>query len=382
MKVLFFIILIIIKTIIIGQDYIIDSIEVTGLKRTSKAVVFKLIDVEVGDCIDKFNEEEFKDRILKTGIFSAADIKYNKRDTTIGILINVKEQWTLVGLPMVSIGDVSEFGLFMADTNFLGMQKTLGAGFIYSTDNEFLVTLGFTDKRFFTDYLGIVTSITVDNRDSDKKVNIETSAGIIKSIGQDLSITNSIDYRLKNREQEYKYVLNNISFILDQRKFRSDLATGGYHYLSYYGGWGFREEKYVHDITADLSYTINPLINMYLTANFKGSAIDKPEPLEIETGGKDFNVTMEPIFVDRYLSGSIYLDYTFVKFSWGTFSAITFIEHGIYNKDHKKIEKYGGPGCGLKIYLKDIAIPALGILVGYNVYDKEYRGSVSIGFQM
>lgn len=382
MKFVYLIILIVIRTVIAGQDYIIDSIEIKGLKRTSKEVVYKLINVEVGDSFDEFNEDEFRDRIHKTGIFSGADVEYIRSEKTIGIKITVTEQWTLIGFPMILISDVSEFGLFLADTNFLGQYKTLGTGFIYSTDNEVLFTLGFTDNRFFTDNLGLVTSVTIDNRESDKKFNYDISAGIIKTINQDLSFIDKIIYKYKNKESQYSYILNNLSLLVDKRKFRSDLATGGYYLVDYIGGWGFTEERYVQDIIADLSYIISPLNNLYLTFNCKVSAIDKPEPLEIEIGGKDFNVTMEPLFVDRYLSGSLYIDYTFIKYSWGTFSAITFFEQGIFNKDHGSIEKYGGPGCGLKIYLKEVAIPALGILIGYNIFDNEIKASVSIGFQM
>lgn len=361
----------------------IGKIEITGLKRTKERVVTDLLDVNEGDSIEKFNEDEFKQRVLKTGIFSAPEITYIEEEDSVDLSINLKEKWTLIPMPMISVApEESNFGITVFDSNFLGLKKIAMAGFDYSTKNKFLLTLIYIDDNLISKNTGVFFSANTSNKESDSP-DFKSAIGITNRSFKDISLGTTLVYSHLIQDLTYDYLIPGVSVTINKQKYSDTIQTGWSSSLKYAVNFDLNRAEISSNLLASAKVNFNPAGRLYVGANISGSALNKPDPLEFKLGGSvGSRVLQSAENVDEYISGDINTEFILLDLSWGAVSINGFFEAGIYDGNRIKSKLYYGPGAGAAVYLKGVAIPALGFNFGYNIEAEEPNFSLNFGLSM
>lgn len=140
-----------------AQSYIIDSIEISGNKRTKPVILFRELPFKKGDTLDLKNLsltlKKAKENLLNTSLFNFADVDTFKTKTnTVSISIKVIERWYFWPIPIFEQASRNinswlyekeyneiNYGIFFALANFRGRNELL----------RFIVRRGFREQYGF-----------------------------------------------------------------------------------------------------------------------------------------------------------------------------------------------------------------------------------------
>jgi hypothetical protein len=96
------------------------------------------------------------------------------------------------------------------------------------------------------------------------------------------------------------------------------------------------------------------------------------------TGRSPYNA----VTADRWGSGAVLYDLPVLSGGWGALVISHYWEAGAYTNDEVDPRLFWGPGGGFRVYLRQVAIPALGLDLAYNVPDGGLVFSFTLGAQM
>jgi len=140
-----------------SQSYLIDTIEISGNKRTKPIILFRELPFKKGDTIDVSNLtvllKKAKENLLNTSLFNFADVDtFNTTTNTFSISIKVTERWYFWPIPIFEQASRNinswiyekdynqvNYGLFFALANFRGRNELL----------RFVVRRGFREQYGF-----------------------------------------------------------------------------------------------------------------------------------------------------------------------------------------------------------------------------------------
>lgn len=386
------------------RDKTINKINILGLKRTRESVVWNILDIKPKQLLSDFNEDEFKQEILKTRVLKKPVISYSLNNDEVIIDITVKDKWTLIPAPIVNIsGDNQTYGLLLMENNFLGLKKSLYVNSKYSTRDGLTGSLTYKENNIIPGRLSGALGGGFTNIEEKK---------LLGSSGEEIGLFSQMSIRGKG---ELYYRLNRnltTGFIGSFKYFEieelegSDIEFSGQHnYLT--GSLYFKADLLIYtptihtglfsksllsigseltsgkpylDFTTEISYTYGIIENLYLRAGADISLFDKPYLLEKIWGGKDHSRTLRGKSSDRHFAGSAELEYAVLNFSWGTISSKVLFEGGVHNRDDNSWELYYGPGLGVRMYFPWVSVPAMGIDIGYNMEANYPKFSFTLAF--
>ena len=112
-----------------------------------------------------------------------------------------------------------------------------------------------------------------------------------------------------------------------------------------------------------------------------GGAGEMPPAFETRIGGMAGYKTLpsNEISADYYISGTLTWECPFYHSSFLTVTAAASWEQGAFKKDDHGMQNAFGPGAGFRVYLKKIAIPAVGLDLVYNIEARELLFAGSVG---
>ena len=376
----------------------------TGLKRTSASVLKKRIRAEEfhGKPFTGKEVEQVKNRLSSLGLFSDINIAPDGNGRTV---ISLKEKWTLLPMPVFSTsGNQTKFGLFLIERNFFGLLKDFYAGGMFGKDGSTIMggfidpsLLGsdFTWKTFFrftretfrnSDSAGTVYRIYDADEISFKlafgyKITPSWSVflfGNYHSVdvasGSPLSPPESAARMYSGLETGLKK-LNISGWTKSGIRLRASLAAG----LPVSGEPGI-------SILAELNTALHfrPAESNQLSLKIKAGANSGPAVLGKRIGGQPgfFTLPDETITARNYGSTTLSWEFSAIRFPWATITLVAFYEGGIYETEQNEWQSFTGPGLGFRFYLKNIALPAMGLNTSWNLETSEIYVNFSIGMQM
>ena len=83
-----------------------------------------------------------------------------------------------------------------------------------------------------------------------------------------------------------------------------------------------------------------------------------------------------------FWSTAVAYDLPVLTQSWGAVVISSFYEHGWYRSAAAGEHDFYGPGAGFRVYLRKLAIPALGVDAAYNLQSDQTVFSIAVGMQM
>ena len=382
------------------------SVSVSGNTRTQSSYIKNI----VHDYIQQAGIQEAADidiarleaLILDKELFSEARVAV--RDNTIHV--TVKDRWTLIPIPVLisQSGEDTKYGLFVLESNLLGYGKTVVAGamlsksqgtyfFMYqdpevaSTDWTFDTQIVKVDKVTYQ-YQG-EEKLFGDDR-SLNKASVSLGYMFLEGVKAGLGMGwTDISYNALN---DYA-TPDDTSAVSGRSFFELDAATFRFYYKEgWQGRLEFDQQLYRHDsapkasqIEAVLLGEKNVVGQQAIQAQLNVGYLNNGDERDlIRVGGnRGFRgIQDEGVWVDRY--ATLALDYQIPIWfgNLGTWTVAPFCDIGQLRQPQGEdtVVTYTAIGLGTYLYLKEVALPGVGIYAGYNDSFQETFFSATIGF--
>ncbi len=378
----------------------------SGLTRTHENVVRQFITVKPGEPISTPDAEELQTQILRLRIFSEVRVELLERESATpchalcDLHIAVREKWSLYPIPVyVRYRDTEIGGAFVVESNFLGQNKGLAVGALAS-NRGYQALLGFTDphigySRFTTTFRyltgrvfiedatpsGIVTeSYTMMRHDFQSATGYQWLSGFFVGV--------LAGYRSAVLTDNAPLSPSSVMNIGARLRF-SNVTPEGFFQTGYETtldlerGIEFAGEK-LHVISSASAMHMRLSHSQFLSllASFQFSAF--PRQLEQRLGGWQGTRTLPALLIpaDRFAVGAINYQLALLSFSWATFAALAFIDAGTAARDREREIYFWGPGAGLRMYLREITVPALGIDAARDMLSEQIQISFFFGYNL
>lgn len=399
----------------VSATHVVRDIVVVGNSRTRLSVIRREVAVQEGDTVSCGALDEFEQRLFNLEVFSLVTVRCVGlgKPGTVDLEITVKERWTLVGVPVVASSDNGyRAGAFILESNFLGTMSRIGAGGFYSPQGtqafviyqnpSFILDKGLLELRgslfdgpktrfdfdeelqAFEDQvfqmegmIGYAFGQSVFNQGLNAYVGAFVNQGSASDVTGDPG-RNETDPTL-TRDSQWGPL---VSVRLDQQDFDIFAARG------------LRAEMTL-GVAPDSLGSSRSLVRFDSSANYSiatswGHAVSLTGTLAIRDGD-DFLDAVQfgggpgargfrdlGLWAERAAFATV--EYLVPMFDWGgTWAAAGFVDVGAITWRGEETN-YANPGAGFRLFLREIAFPAVGLDVTYNTEDDVVRASALIGF--
>ena len=388
-------------------DRPIAAIRIEGLRRTRPGVVQQWLSCVVGEPLSGCDLPRIHEQLHRLGIFSAIDVALNDRPEGVEIVVRLEEKWSLYPVPMLWYSPGTEIaGVILVEANLLGYNKGVALGAVYSNRGWYALA-GYNDPNIaFTDGFGTVHaflgSSLVENDRPDgsitqafhmTRVDVEYQLGwtLFDRLspawtgGVRLARVGNVTVLGPEPASDATVFMQGFGLVYSDRRYR-DLYDEGLR-LSGEAQHAFpidpRSRAY-DDVIFDVKWTRPAPLEGFFDAHAHAFTGAVPVVFEERLGGIDGSRTLpgSGLFgADRYASLALAYQVPFAQVAPGTATVQVFGELGTYARNDEPAVAYGGPGAGLRFYLKRVAIPAVGVDVGYEAGSKRIAFSVAIGYR-
>ena len=383
------------------------AVTVEGLRRTRPGVVQQWIACAVGKPLSSCDLAAIRERLYRLAIFSSVEITVDDRPAGAAVVIHVEEKWTLYPVPMLWYSPETQVaGLILAEGNLLGYNKGLAIGGVWSNLGWYALA-GYNDPNvaytnLWGDVHAFVGSGTVENdaphgsvEQSYQMTRFDLECALGWTLWDRLSPTWNGALRVarvgaapvpgSEHATDQTVAVQGLQLIYSNQRYR-DLYDEGLR-LSAEVQHGFpldaRSSAYDAAIFDAKLARPAPAIG-FLDARAHAFVGSMPVVFEERLGGLDGSRTLPGnglVAADRYGSLALAWQVPVLTVSAGTASAVVFAELGRYARNAEPAVTYGGPGAGLRLYLRRVAIPAVGVDLGYEAGSRRISFSIAVGYR-
>lgn len=380
---------------------------VEGLQRTRPAVVEQWLTCRVGALLSSCDLPEIRDRIYRLAIFRRADVTLVDAPGGVEIVITIVEKRSLYPVPALWYTPGTELaGLVLAEANLFGFNKGLAAGGVISNRGWYTIAAYSDPNVALTNGWGslrlLYGSGTVENDAPDgsilqsfhmRRFDLEYVVGwtfwdrLSPALtgGVRSARVGSVSVPGDEAATDASVVMQGFALTYSDRRFRDRFDEGLRASVEVQHAFPALRGTAAYDTAIlDLKYARRAVLDGFWELHAHAFFGALPPVFEERLGGLDGSRTIRGsglVAADRFASASLELQVPLVRVSLGTMSAVGFAEIGRYARGEEAANVYGGPGVGLRFYLRDVAIPAFGADLGYDVASKRLAISVAIGYR-
>lgn len=376
--------------------------KIIGLKKTHPQVILEEITTPLNSPLKDFNQEELMQKLKEKNLFEKINFFYQLKEGGVVIEIVLKEKTTLLLVPFFAGSSYAmSGGLFLIESNFLGLHKQLVLGGIYSSKGVMGQVI-YIDPNFLQSPFLLHTAFFY-------RQSLIENALLKEGVCQKYK-THSYYFYMREGIKFYKYFtfsfVQRLTFInpyditlgpyLPSQK--AFLVGGQWQYQNLYfqdfTHWGtqvtfdvehaFKEKE--HNPWQEAKIQAKQMFSIFgnhiFALQFMGEyAFNKPILFSRKIGGVMGFKTLpkEIIASNQYFSFLASWELPIIHFNWGVFTAIGFYEVGRFKDILGHWQNFKGPGMGFRVYLKKVAFPAVGMDVAFNQDIKKFYFSVSMG---
>lgn len=389
-----------------ARDMRITAISIEGLQRTRERTVLDILPVTVGDEVNDASLELIRNELIDSGIFAEAEARIDPIPGTPdegALVITLDEKWTLVPVPFFSTnGETSSGGLILIESNLLGRNKQLISAGTIGTDG-FGGFLLFVDPSVRGSRWNISTNVATGRDDTEalltdgtlvRRYEFDRNAlgiGIGYKVHPDvnvraglgLSSIRLIDYEagLDQSEPDDSVYLEPELRIeydgtvpLDVLR-RGPEAETAFRYVTEENGWELRGMA---------RYNLGIAGYQRLRLMAAGGTGAMPTLAETDISSRDGfrTVPYQATRADNWGSGAVAYDLPVLRGGWGALVLSHYWEAGSWDADAHDRQYFYGPGAAFRVYIRQVAIPALGIDYAYNLESSDFVFSLTVGARM
>jgi outer membrane protein assembly factor BamA len=368
------------------------TIQLSGNQRTNSEHLRRIVRV----CLARIgigslgNIESLQQCVLNSKLFSAVTI----RRAASGIIVEVVERWTLIPIPFMQTGSDGnrKFGFYLLETNFLGRGKFLALGGHYSDRGRgFLFYLN-NQSIAFSPYGAEVGVQKVTSRydliEKDSLIaDTYSEQAIIAGFRLGYSVNNTslhlgptfkdqrFDLNLGDREinkESNKTVALTSRVQFDHADYKLFFEQN--YKFNLFGVSEFYRQKsdpFVHQVYGDLTFGWPTFLDHALVMRSGGGFMVGGNNTDAFRMGSKVGFRgsrAETLWLDRYLTVSADYLIPLSVIGYGTWTYGLFLDHGTirFRGGESGVTQFSAWGNGIYLYLKEIAVPGVGIEVGQN----------------
>ncbi len=382
------------------------TLTITGLKRTQERVVRSIINVNEGSAITAEELDRIEQDLMKSGIFSsvALELDYQRETDSTDLIVRLTEKWTLIPVPyFASDGTSLSGGLFLIESNLLGFNTFLLSALYGGTDSGLRGLMVFNNpslggSSWSLSAVGGFGTTSVENRLADGTLIraydteylhtgiglgylwnswFQTEAMVRVRSWQPSSFTAGVDTVALG---DLLYAEPSLTMHYDRTRLSHVLLVGtaasaSARVLVPHGGW---------ELSGEVSWGIRTLSDHRLQLLASGGYGDMPTIAESSIDARDGYRTLpfQKTTADTWASGSVRYDIPLFHGSWGTPVLTPYWETGVFSTELIDRQVFYGPGIGFRVYLKQIALPAMGVDLAYNIPDAFWSFSITVGMPL
>ncbi len=377
-----------------GQTF---QYEIEGNKRTANSYIEKL----ASRCLEKIELDELDQCLVNSKLFSEVKIKRHK-DV---IQIEVKERWTLIPIPIFGAGgETTRFGMMILESNAFGHGKMVMLGGSVGDDGHLAMMMYKNESVRLTNWTAqlLGTLYKQDQYSYYKKEKLygyhQDRSSILGGFGYRLSKDLSVALNVGYGHNRFDSGLNvdkpknfDAIYLVEKIEYK-----GGRYKFYFEEGINFTlviAHQAIRDDSSKKLFQPGILIDwqretwarQVLQVSFEAAYSNLNDIRNsLEEGQKrGFRGTeTSSLWLNRYLSLSLDYQIPIKRASYGTWTIAPFMDIARFKSivDLNGIESLISYGLGGYLFLKNIAIPGVGLELGYN---SKFRGefvNVSIGF--
>jgi outer membrane protein assembly factor BamA len=383
------------------------QLEVKGNQKTK----LSYLKAKLNECLDEqhvsqwadVDSDELQQCILDSRLFSEVQVAIDAPVVT----ITLKERWTVIPIPFVRVqSDSSRYGFFLLDSNFLGRGKQTVIGASAGTKGNTFFTLYRDPSIFHSRWTGMVKykkgqedysryqkETEIDGY-SEKEDNGEFRFGYKFSPWLEAALQMEFTRRrfdvlepYTRLPQDYRYVYLGPFFGYDRTDFHFYFQQGMKLRLEL-GSQVYRDDDASHVTQYQLTYDWQHAVyrNHALQLHLESRANNTDDVRDsFKLGGNLGYRGVESAGIWAKQSHSASIDYKipFLDVKYGTWTIGPFADYAQFKPfDADSNKESIAYGVSTFMFLKKIALPGIGIVVGHN---DNYLGdfvSVSIGFAL
>jgi outer membrane protein assembly factor BamA len=339
---------------------------------------------------------ELEQCLMNQKIFSKVVVKDNE--------VSIEERWTLIPIPQISAGsDTSSFGVFVMERNFLGRGKfaILGASVGSDADSYFLF---YKDPELFlTDW---TAETLVQSSQEDFKSYVgedvvysfnESSTGVKLGVGHKFLLDYEFGISGFYFNKKYKD-FGGYTLPTDNKNFgvEANLKYVNSDFKFYFNEGFDGELTLIRDLNrsdsldevgtalVSLRYQKNIFLQHALQIGLRSNVSDNATVKDVmKMGGRKGlrGIQENGLWAEKMVSVSTDYQVPLIFSSYGVWTVAPFFDYGLVDSEFSPISNYSSYGIGGYLYLKQIAIPGIGIEFGRN---EKFQGtfvSFSVGLR-
>gem|GEM_PF-817644 len=377
----------------------ISSIEIIGLKRTKNHVAQHPLEKFIGRETLSLDLNEVYAVVKDTGILEIVSAEFIETEEGIVLRLIVKEKWALFPVPLVLAGSGgSNFGFFLVDRNAFGLMDQAVIGGMYGTGGITAVAMynHAPNQKGQPGWNSLFMYGRREREDQDKDEKTQrlyTTDQLRFSFGLYYPFTEHFTGSVAASFSHISLQKENLNpppdgaillgftpgFSLRSSDWDGYLLSQQSLSLTYHYNYALQGTSY-HQTELRTVYEKSLVPGFRLA--FRGGAVWTPgsDPLN-EGGPQKAQVDILPRhFSARHYAGfSAGLEKYLVKFRMGTLSILGSWQGVYYDGPVSGKEFNYGPSGGLRFYLSQIALPAMGANIAYNMNSGLFQFSFYMG---
>jgi hypothetical protein len=390
------------------RDAVVAKVQYLGNARTKDRAMAELTGLAAGQRLSEVDPDAVSQRILKSGLFSEVELDCEMDADAALVSVSVKEKWTLIPVPGVSFGTEDwSVGISVLERNFLGMRDTLAL-------SASLSNLGPTGLVAFIDPMigGAPVSLRAFASMDRSEVAPEHMDGtafasyVETAAAGGLSVEYPSESALKgeaNLTVRYSGVGSGEAAAYSLYEDSLDVEAGGsmtfdgQRRTDYFDSGPYLKGYYLHGFSIEgppsfdvigasatwqAGIPLGGFICLGAVGEYSGKALQDRGSL---SGAGYRTISQSASFAKAAAAGYASMEFPIVRLSWSVMTLGAFYEAGAYTTGLEGLERsrvFHGPGASYRLYLKDVAIPAVGIDAAFNVPERKFRGGLYLGLSL
>ncbi len=382
----------------------ISAIDVQGNTRTAREVVVGALGVRPGDPIDDESLPVLRQRVLNLRLFHEVEIATRRSDAGLVLSVSVKERWTLIPLPIFGAsGGATQAGLAIIETNLLGRHKLLAisgiyssrgqSGFLYYRDPSLLGTSGVLAAEVLADdkVRERAEGFDVVQAWRDRRVDASVRPGLRLAPHLALRVGPFAVFRESRAEGASPAPPPaGTNFGL-----AADLEYQGQDYHEWFNAGPYllaNVRRSLPELGSDRGFTQSSALATWsmpvagqhaVSLAVAGHLVDGNPVLDaFWLGGRPGTrgLRAEGLWVERAVTTTLDYQIPVWRPSWGTVTALGFVDAGVSTWAGERTS-WVAPGGGFRLYLRNVALPALGLDLAWSTAGRELAPSFFLGFR-
>ena len=363
------------------------------LKKTRESTVLSILKTQKGDSIDEETIGVLRQRLIKSGIFVEEKIELNliPSGDYADLELHLDEKISLIPIPIVSVKDKEiEAGMFLVDSNFLGLGDQLFAGGLFGKNSQ-LGMIQYTAKNLKGSDFDLGGGFNFHNGSSSINNTEGDSLGsysILSAGGSAFfqwstdnwqvrtSLSGGFSELTDSTEHDLISVEPGLSAGYNGKQFKEFFWDG----FDLNGSASYREYNDNNYNSSVLNLTgswglsllsrlqVNTKVSGYL---YNGTDILSPEVKSV--------ILPSDVHAETLLQGSFQLVPVLIDFSWGYLALPVGINAGYFDGISGDDELFWGPSAALTLNLKKVALPAVSIAYGWNMETETGQLQINLG---